>query len=155
MKVIRNFLFSVGLIFRYTPWNALFYIVGFFGAGTFSGIQIILVKNVVDSGMAYVSGRPEALESIMINGIALVALLFFWIVLQRFGAYENKVIETKMTRHVAADVMEKLQKLDYAAFESKDTQEVLQRISNSPWFNITRCFDRAMLSLQTLSLIHI
>ena len=155
MKVIRNCALSVKLVFKYAPWNAFLYMVGYFVPGSFSGIQILLVQNIVDSGMAYVNSvnsvtgeAAGALESIIVNGGVLVALLFFWVVLQRMGSYESRVIETKLTRYMASDIMEKLQKLDYAAFESKETQEVLQRISQSPWQNISLCFNRTMLTLQ-------
>ncbi len=157
MKVIKNCLLSIRLVFKYAPWNAFLYMLGYFVPGSFSGIQILLVQNIVDSGVAYVNGVngvteevAGALESIIVSGGALVALLFFWIVLQRMGTYESKVIETKLTKYMASDIMEKLQKLDYAAFESKETQEVIQRISQTPWQNISRCFNRTMLSLQTV-----
>ncbi len=154
MKVIKNCLLSVRLVFQYAPWNALLYMLGYFIPGTFTGIQIILVQRIVDCGVACINGPVDgvdgALRSIVINGVCLVALLFFWVVLQRMGGYEHKVIETKLTKHMASDIMAKLQTLDYGAFESKKTQEVLQRISNSPWSNISNCFNRTMISMQTV-----
>ncbi len=157
MRVIRNCILSIKLVFKHAPWNAFLYMLGYFVPGSFSGIQILLVQSIVDNGVAYVNGMNGvtqadggALNSIVISGGALVALLFFWIVLQRMGYYEGKVIGTKLTRYMASDIMKKLEKLDYGAFESKETQEVIQRISRTPWQNVSQCFNRTMLSLQTV-----
>jgi len=154
MKVMKNWLLAIKLVFQYAPWNALLYLFGFFVHGSFTGVQVILVQGVVDNGVAYVSGAPEgasgALRAMVASGVSLVALLFFWIVLQQLGTYEKRVIDTKMTRYMAPDIMDKLQKLDYSAFESKETQEVLQRISYQPWLNISNCFHRALLAFQVL-----
>ena len=154
MNVIKNCLLSVKLVFRYAPWNAFIYMLGYFVPGTFPGLQILLVQSIVDNGAAYVGNRAEnaaeALKVMMVSGVLLVALLFFWVVFQQLAQYEFKVIETKMTRYMAADIMEKLQKLEYAAFESKEAQQVLQRVSNMPWMNISQCFNKTILSLQTV-----
>lgn len=152
MKVIKNCLLSVKLVFRYAPWNAFIYMLGYFVPGTFTGLQILLVQSIVDNGAAYVGNRAEnaALKAMMVSGVLLVALLFFWVVFQQLAQYEFKVIETKLTRYMAADIMEKLQKLEYAAFESKEAQQVLQRVSNMPWMNISQCFNKTIISLQTV-----
>jgi len=157
MKVIKNCALAARLVFRYAPWNAVWMLLGFFLPGTFSGIQIILVQRIVDSGAAYVGagqeGASQALEAMAGNGVLLVLLLFFWVMLQKLGIYENKVIDTRLTKYMAPDIMEKLERLDYRDFESKEVQEVLQRVSQSPWQNIRECFYRTVLTVQTVSSI--
>ena len=82
MRVIRNCILSIKLVFKHAPWNAFLYMLGYFVPGSFSGIQILLVQSIVDNGVAYVNGMNGvtqadggALNSIVISGGALVALL--------------------------------------------------------------------------------
>lgn len=150
MKVIRNCALSIRLVFRYAPWNALLLILGYFIPGFFMGLQIILVQKVVDSGIAYASTGQE-MEILVVSGSLLVILLFSWTVLQQFlGMYENKVLEARMTKYMAPDIMEQLGQLEYSAFESEKIQGILQRVSGEPWKNITNCFTYAMLSVQNV-----
>lgn len=149
MKVVKNCGLAFKLVFRYAPLHGLLLILGFYIPGFFPGLQIILVQKVVDSGILYTS-TGEGLTPMIVQGVLLVLMLFFWTMLQRLGSYENKVIETKLTQRMARDIMDKLENLEYSAFEQKGAQEVLQRISREPWKVVSQCFFWTVITTQAV-----
>lgn len=150
MKVVRNCILAIKLVFRYAPWNGLLFMAGCLVPGFFMGLQVILVQRVVDGGISYVN-TGEGMKSLVLSGAALVVMLFSWTVLQQLlSMYERKVLEAGMTRCMAPDIMEKLDRLEYSSFESEEVQSVLQRVSEEPWNNIVNCFTSTVLSLQDM-----
>ncbi len=100
-------------------------------------------------GMQSVSGAYIA-QDMAVTGTVLVVMLFVWFVLERLQGYEEKVLESRLTRYMAPDIMDKLGKLEYCDFESREVQEVLQRISGEPWQNVKSCFVGSMCSIYAL-----
>lgn len=150
MKVIRNCFLAARLMFQYAPWNALLLISGYIIPGFFMGLQILLVQNVVDSGIAYVN-TGQQLDALIRAGLLLVIMLFFWTVLQELlGTYECKALEANMTRKMAPDIMKKLNSLEYSAFEAEETQGILQRVSGGPWNHIVNCFIYTFIFVQNM-----
>lgn len=149
MKVLLNCVLSVKLVFKYAPWNAILVILGYFIPSFFSGLQIVLVQKLVDKGVLYAETGQE-LEAVAMAGILLVAILLFWVIFQRMAAYQSSVLSTKLTKYMAPDIMEKLDRLEYNAFESKEIQNVLQRVSGEPWENARNCFNRTVISTQSV-----
>lgn len=147
MRVIRNCGLAIRLVFQYAPWNALMVILGIFIPGFFGGLQIILVQRIVDSGIRYAETGQE-LEAVIWSGSLLVAMLFSWVVFQRFALYQANIVQIKLTKYMAPDIMDKLNRLEYSAFESDEVQNILQRVSESPWGSIRSCFDRTVISVQ-------
>lgn len=147
MKVLRNCAMSIRLVMRYAPRNALILILGFYIPGFFGGLQIILVQHIVDYGIQYVN-TGEGLSHMILAGSLLVLMLFSWVTLQRVGSYENKLIETKITERMSPDIMDKLDNLEYSAFENQGAQEILQRISREPLMMITKCFQMSVITTQ-------
>lgn len=147
MKVVRNCALATRLVFQYAPWNALMVILGIFIPGFFGGLQIILVQRIVDNGISWAE-TGLGLDAVVRAGGLLVAMLFFWIVFQRFAMYQARVVQVRLTKYMAPDIMKKLNSLEYSAFESNDVQNILQRVSTEPWTNIRLCFDRTVISVQ-------
>ncbi len=147
MKVMRNCALAMRLVFQYAPWNALMVILGIFIPGFFGGLQIIFVQQIVDSGVFWAE-TGLGLETVIRSGILLVTMLFFWVAFQRFAMYHTKKVQLKLTKYMAPDIMNKLNNLEYSAFESNDVQNILQRVSREPWENIRVCFDRTVISVQ-------
>ena len=161
MKVMKNCALAVRLAAHYAPWSALLYFLTCFIPGFFNGCKVLLVQRLVDSGVAY-AGTGQGMEGMFsaegkhfiedmtVTGTVLVVMLFFWFVFERLQGYEEKVLESRLTRHMAPDSMEKLGKLEYCDFESHEVQEILQRISDEPWQNVKGCFVGSMLSIYAL-----
>ena len=149
MKVMQNCFFSVKQVFKYAPWNAILVILGYFIPSFFSGLQIVLVQRLVDNGVLYAETGRE-LEAVATAGILLVAMLLFWVIFQRMAYYQSSVLSTKLTKYMAPDIMEKLDRLEYNAFESKEIQNILQRVSGEPWENVRNCFNRTVISVQSV-----
>lgn len=149
MKVLRNCAMAIRLVFRYAPLNALLMVLGYYIPGFFGGLQIILVQRIVDAGVQYVN-TGEGLTGMILSGILLILMLFSWVVLQRIATYENKVIETRITRRMSPDIMDKLDNLEYSAFESQGSQEILQRISREPLMMITKCCKMTIITTQAI-----
>lgn len=147
MKVMKNCSMAFKLVFRYAPWSAVWMILGIYIPGFFPGLQVILVQRLVDRGIVYVE-NGQGLQGIIVTGVMLVTMLFFWVTLQNIGGYSGKVIETRMTEKLAPDIMDKLKNLEFSAFEQKGTQEILQRISKEPWQNISKCFQSTVIATQ-------
>lgn len=76
----------------------------------------------------------------MATGSALVATLLVWFVMERLQGYEDKALEIRLIGKMGPDIMEKLDGLEYAAFESQEVQGILQRIGGEPWENVKSCF---------------
>lgn len=161
MKVMKNCALAVRLTAHYAPWSALLYFLTCFIPGFFNGCKVLLVQRLVDSGVAY-AGTAQGMEGMFsaegkhfmedmaVTGTVLVVMLFFWFVFERLQGYEEKVLESRLTRHMAPDIMEKLGKLEYCDFESHEVQDILQRISDEPWQNVKGCFVGSMLSIYAL-----
>ena len=153
MKTIKNCAYAIRVIFHYAPLNVVLYTIGYFVPAFFTGLQMLLVQNIVDSGVALVQGQGE-LEPVLWWSALLVIMLTLWVSLQKLGQYEGVAIETKLTRHMAPDIADKLIGLEYASFEEQGVQEVFQKMSEEPQKIVAQCFNRAMINIQgTLSLI--
>ncbi len=50
MKVIRNCTYAIRTVFHYAPWNVVLYTIGYFVPAFFTGLQMLLVQQIVDSG---------------------------------------------------------------------------------------------------------
>ncbi len=57
MKVLRNCVFCFRTMFRYATWNAFAATFCFLVSATFGGMQVLLLRNIVDGALAYVQGR--------------------------------------------------------------------------------------------------
>ncbi len=153
MKVIRNCTYAIRTVFHYAPWNVVLYTIGYFVPAFFTGLQMLLVQQIVDSGVALVQGEGELRPVVWWSGL-LVVMLTLWVSLQKLAQYETLAIRTRLTRRMAPDIADKLIGLEYASFEEKGVQEVFQRMSNEPQQMVADCFNRAMINIQgTMSLL--
>ena len=124
MKVLRNCILSVRLTVKYASWNALLYILVCLMPGIFSGLRVILVQRLVDGGMEY--GRTgQGMAGVLGAGCILVTMLFIWFLFERLQGYEDKVLEIGLIRKMAPDILAKLDRLEYGAFESSDRKSVV------------------------------
>lgn len=128
MKILRNCWMSVRYAFQYAPVNAALLVLGYNIPGLFSGLQIVVIQRLVDSGILYAQSG-DGFRQMLIYGICLVGMMFSWGVLQKFAGYERTPIEAKLTQKLSPMVMEKMENLEYSVFEDQGAQEVLQRMS--------------------------
>lgn len=149
MKVIRNCALSVGLTVKYAPWNALLYILVCLTPGFFSGLRVVLVQRLVDGGMDY-GTTGQGMEGLLLSGSLLIAMLFVWFVFERLQGYEEKVLEIRLIRNMAPDILKKLDRLEYGAFESPDVQGILKRIGEEPWQKVKNCYIGSINTVRTL-----
>jgi len=149
MKLLKNIILAVKLVFQYAPLNALLLICGYCLPGFSNGLQIILVQRLVDAGVQYVE-LGEGLGSLVATGTLLVMVLFTWVMLQRLGEYEDRVIESRLAKDMAPDILDKLDRLEYGSFEKKEIQNVLERIGGEPWQNVRSCFTKTVVSVQSV-----
>ena len=154
MKIIRNCALALGLTVRYAPWNAFLYILVCLIPGLFGGLRVVLVQRLVDGGVHF-GATGQGVERLMATGSALVATLLVWFVMERLQGYEDKVLEIRLIGKMGPDIMEKLDGLEYAAFESQEVQGILQRIGGEPWENVKSCFGGSVRTVQTLLSIFI
>lgn len=153
MKAIRNCIYAIRTVFHYAPGNVVLYTIGYFVPAFFTGLQMLLVQQIVDNGVAFVQGEGE-LRPVIWWSALLVVMLTLWVSLQKLGQYENLAIRTRLTRRMAPDIADKLIGLEFASFEEQGVQEVFQRMSNEPQQMVADCFNRAMINIQgTLSLL--
>lgn len=153
MKTLKNCAYAIRTVFHYAPLNAVLYTIGYFVPAFFTGLQMLLVQNIVDSGVALVQGKGE-LQPVVLWSVLLVIMLTLWVSLQKLAQYEQSVIQTRLTKRMAPDIADKLIELEYASFEEKGIQEVFQRMSDEPQQMVGQCFNRAMINIQgTMSLI--
>ena len=154
MKIIRNCALALGLTVRYAPWNAFLYILVCLIPGLFGGLRVVLVQRLVDGGVHF-GATGQGVERLMATGSALVATLLVWFVMERLQGYEDKALEIRLIGKMGPDIMEKLDGLEYAAFESQEVQGILQRIGGEPWENVKSCFGGSVRTVQTLLSIFI
>lgn len=107
--------------------------------GLFGGLRVVLVQRLVDGGVHF-GATGQGVERLMATGSALVATLLVWFVMERLQGYEDKALEIRLIGKMGPDIMEKLDGLEYAAFESQEVQGILQRIGGEPWENVKSCF---------------
>ncbi len=149
MKVFKNIILSVKLVFKYAPANTLLLMVGYCLPGFSNGLQVILVQRLVDAGVRYVEAG-EGVNVLAAAGAALVVVLLSQTLLNRLGDYETKVIESRLARDMAPDILDKLDRLEYASFEQEETHNTLGRIGGEPWQNVMSCFTKTIASLQSV-----
>lgn len=153
MRAIRNCIFAVKTVWHYAPGNMILYIIGYYVPAFFTGLQMLLTQEIVDSGVAFVKGEG-ALQPVIRWSVMLVLMLVLWVTLQRMSWYQTEVIGTKLTERMTPDIAEQLMNLEYAGFEEQGVQEVFQKMSDSPEVTIGRCFNKTMISIQaTISFI--
>ena len=149
MKIVRNCVLAVKLIFQYAFRHGLLYVLVCLIPGFFGGIRVILVQKLVDRGLV-LAGTGQGLEMMAVTGTLLVTVLFFWFVLERLQGYEDKLLEIRLIGSMAPDIMEKLNGIEYSAFEQKEIQMILQRIGGEPWQNVKSCFSASVCTVQAL-----
>lgn len=149
MKIVCNCVLAVKLIFQYAFRHGLLYVLVCLIPGFFGGIRVILVQKLVDRGLV-LAGTGQGLEMMAVTGTLLVTVLFFWFVLERLQGYEDKLLEIRLIGSMAPDIMEKLNGIEYSAFEQKEIQMILQRIGGEPWQNVKSCFSASVCTVQAL-----
>ena len=154
MKIIRNCALALGLTVRYALWNAFLYILVCLIPGLFGGLRVVLVQRLVDGGVHF-GATGQGAERLIATGSALVATLLVWFVMERLQGYEDKALEIRLIGKMGPDIMEKLDRLEYAAFESQEVQGILHRIGGEPWENVKSCFGGSVRTVQTLLSIFI
>lgn len=159
MRVLKNCLFSMGMLFRYAPLRAAASAFCIFVPSAFSGIQVLLLKRIVDSATAW-AGMGDAvhqsflLQSLVLPGGLLVAVLALDTSLQRIGMYQMEYIRMILMEKMAPDIARQLMQLEYASFEERETQELFQKMSGSPEQNIYDCALHTVFTIQkTLTVI--
>lgn len=166
MKVLRNCVFCFRTMFRYAPWNAFAATFCFLVSATFGGMQVLLLRNIVDGALAYVQRAVEFLPEgtaaeggggigmVAVWGILLVALMSQGTSLQRIGAYQMDLMSMRLMKRMTIDSVKRLMELEYAAFEEQNVQEVFQKMSGEPENGVYNCCVSTMFVLQkTISLI--
>lgn len=148
-KVILNCAMAIRLMFCYAPLQAVLVILGLYIPGFFGGLQIILVQRLVDFSVVFVQ-TGNGLNDVIIAGVMLVLMLFLWVFLQRIASYEGKVMETRVVRRMAPELIDKLENLEYSSFEDKGAQEVLQRLDHKSLQMFIKCFMKTVVTTQTI-----
>lgn len=166
--VLRNCVFCFRTMFRYAPWNALGATACFLVSAAFGGIQVLLLRNVVDGALAYVQKDGGILQEgiwaggldgggigmVAVWGVLLVALMTQGTSLQRIGSYQMDLMSIKLMEKMTMDSVRRLMELEYSAFEEQDVQEIFQKMSGEPERGVYNCCVFAMFTLQkTVSLI--
>ena len=153
MKAIRNCIYAIKTVWHYAPGNVMLYIIGYYVPAFFTGLQMLLTQQIVDSAVAVGKGEGT-LQPVIQWSVLLVMMLVLWVTLQQMAGYQEKVILTKLTERMTADMADRLMNLEYAGFEEQGVQEVFQKMSDSPQETIERCFNKTMISIQaTISLL--
>ena len=166
MKVLRNCVFCFRTMFRYATWNAFAATFCFLVSATFGGMQVLLLRNIVDGALAYVQRAAEFLPEgaaaeggggigmVAVWGILLVVLMTQGTSLQRIGAYQMDLMSMRLMKRMTIDSVKRLMELEYAAFEEQNVQEVFQKMSGEPENGVYNCCVSTMFVLQkTISLI--
>ncbi|MBD5459849.1 MAG: ABC transporter ATP-binding protein [Lachnospiraceae bacterium] len=165
MRALKNCLFSMKMIFRYAPIRAAVSVFCIFVPAAFSGLQVLLLREIVDSALAYMQGRMSAvgdfagigsaesvggmaLQGMVLYGVLLVVLLALGSSLQRIGMYQMDYINMILMEKMAPDIAQQLMQLEYASFEEQGTQELFQKMSGSPENHVFNCAFNAMFALQ-------
>ena len=153
MKVLKNCMFCIKTVFKYAPSNVIICFLGFFVPGFFTGFNVLLLQNIVDSAVAYAKGTGE-LGTLIMYGILLVVMTTLWTSLQRIAIYQRDVISVKLTKKMAPDIAERLLSLEFSAFEERETHEIFQKMTKEPEQRVLDCFYRVMIvGTTTISLI--
>lgn len=149
MQAVKNGLFCIKMMFRYAGWNTFLVIVGFVVPACFTGLQMIMLQEIVDSAAALIGGTGE-LKPLVAWGVAFMVMLALWVTLQRIAVYERAVIDVKIKKRMAPDIAAKLSELEFSAFEDQETQEVFQKMSHEPEVSVERCGYRIIQFIQAL-----
>lgn len=147
MKILRNCLFCLKTVCRYVPFHALASVVCIFVPASFAGFQVLLLRHIVDSAVAYAQGAGE-LQTVIWRGALLVALLALGNSMQRIGLYQMDIISVKLMERMAPDIARRLMELEYASFEEQQTQELFQKMSGTPETGVYNCCLSAMFVIQ-------
>ena len=79
MKVLRNCVFCFRTMFRYATWNAFAATFCFLVSATFGGMQVLLLRNIVDGALAYVQRAAEFLpEGAAAEGGGGIGMVAVW-----------------------------------------------------------------------------
>ncbi len=147
MQAVKNGLFCIKMMFHYAGWNTFLVIVGFVVPACFTGLQMIMLQEIVDSAAELIGGTGE-LRALVAWGAALMVMLALWVTLQRIAVYEIAVIDVKMKERMAPDIAKKLSELEFSDFEDQGTQEIFQRMSNEPEARVKICGQRLIQFIQ-------
>lgn len=147
MQAVKNGLFCIKMMFHYAGWNTFLVIVGFVVPACFTGLQMIMLQEIVDSAAELIGGTGE-LRALVAWGAALMVMLALWVTLQRIAVYEIAVIDVKMKERMAPDIAKKLSELEFSDFEDQGIQEIFQRMSNEPEARVKICGQRLIQFIQ-------
>lgn len=147
MQAVKNGLFCLKTTFHYAGWNTFLLIVGFVVPACFTGLQMIMLQEIVDSAAALTNGTGE-LKPLVAWGVAFIVMLALWVTLQRIAVYQQAVIDVKMKEKMAPDMARKLSELEFSAYEDQGIQEVFQKMSNAPEVSVSGCSFRIIQFIQ-------
>lgn len=146
MKVIKNCAWVVGLVLRIAPLPAAVTLICEIAVAMFRPFQIIVTQRLVDRGNEYLTSGG-GLNSLMLWGGILVAVLILWVTLQKLENYIIRVIlKKRLVMKFSPEALDKLRRLPYGFFENEGSNDLLERISNDPAKLIENCYYRILLT---------
>lgn len=162
MKTLKNCLFCMKTVFRYVPLHFLAAAVCFFVPAVFQGLQVLLLRQIVDSAVASVQESAAAeqaadalgmlqagnVNALALWGILLVILLILSATMNRFGSYQMELATVKLMDRMSQDVALRLTQLEYASFEDRQTQELFQKMRGEPEEDVFNCCLSTMYVIQ-------
>ncbi len=162
MKTLKNCLFCMKTVFRYVPLHFAAAAVCFFVPAVFQGLQVLLLRQIVDSAVAGVQSgaivgqasgavksiSPDSVSALTVWGILLVLLLTMSATMNRFGSYQMNLATVKLMDRMSQDVALRLTQLEYASFEDRQTQELFQKMKGEPESDVFNCCLSTMYVIQ-------
>ncbi len=153
MRILKNCWFCMKTVFRYAPSNVIICFICYFVPGFFTGFQALLLQNITDHAIAFAKGTGE-IRPLLLYGGLLVVMTALWSSMQHVATYQRDAISVKLIKRMAPDIAKRLMKLEYSAFEDRETHEIFQKMTNQPEQWVLECFFRTMIvGVQTISLI--
>lgn len=145
---MRNYLKSIGIIFKYSRVSAVIIILTFFLSGVILPLQTFILKNIIESGTANSNAK------------AFIMWVLFYIVLLLFLLFQNYIQEiakiilrNKLSEQFELDILNHLNQVSYWCFEDKETHDLINRFSSPAALAADAFLGLLILPQQLLTLI--
>lgn len=120
--------------------------------GIVISLNVSFTRSLVDNMIGYVQ-KTASIKQVVISGLILGVTILLDVVFVYFNSVLDVECEKMLTNTLEPEFIDKFCKLPYKTFEDSESQNIIQRASDSPYLKMRSVFVNMMNIVQMILLI--
>lgn len=140
-------------MWKYAKSIFLFRILTMIITASLAPINVIVFQKLIDGIIKYISDQ-QLTFALIITGVVFGGSLFFQSIIDGINGLQDISCDKKLTTNFEPIIIKKFKNLIYSCYESKETQNTIQRVSSQPYLRIKTVFFQSLSMIgQFLSIV--